>query len=79
MIGKVGSVVITLLPAPKGTNLCSEKESRKILNLAGIKDVYSKARGKTATKMNVVYACFNALKKLASTKVPSGFYEEEEK
>jgi small subunit ribosomal protein S5 len=74
--GKVGSVIVSLLPAPKGTNLCVEREIKKILDLAGIKDIYSKSRGKTATKLNVVHACFCALKKLTSTKVPIGFYGE---
>jgi len=74
--GKRGSVIVTLIPAAKGTNLVIEGECRKMLNLAGIHDVYSKARGKTATKMNLIYACFSALKKLTSTKVPPGFYEK---
>lgn len=66
--GKVGSVTITLKPAPKGTKLCVEKECQKILRLAGIKDVYGKARG-ASTKLNLVYACFEALKKLEQMKV----------
>ena len=40
--GKSGSVRITLIPAPKGTNLCVEQECAKLLSLAGIKDIYSK-------------------------------------
>ncbi|MGM5482492.1 MAG: 30S ribosomal protein S5, partial [Nanobdellota archaeon] len=67
--GKCGSVEVTLIPAPKGTGLCVEKETAKILKLAGIQDVWSKTRGKTNTKVNHIKACLTALKKLASTKV----------
>jgi small subunit ribosomal protein S5 len=67
--GKMGSVEVTLIPAPNGTGLCIEKECAKMLELAGIKDVWSKTVGKTTTKINHVQACFKALKKLAETKV----------
>ncbi|QQG39243.1 MAG: 30S ribosomal protein S5 [Candidatus Woesearchaeota archaeon] len=67
--GKVGSVEITLIPAPKGTGLICEKECKKILQLTGIKDVYSKARRQTRTKLNLAYACLDALKKLTSVKI----------
>lgn len=78
--GKRGSVIISLLPASKGTSLCAEGECRKILSLAGIKDIYANAKGKTSTKLNVVYACFEALKKLSSMKIPTGeLYEGEKK
>ncbi len=67
--GKSGSVIIQLLSAPKGTGLCIEKECSKVLELAGIKDVWSQTRGMTKTKSNLIYACFKALKKLMKTKV----------
>lgn len=67
--GKAGSVVMTLIPAPKGTGLIIEKECQKILKLAGIKDVWSKAEGQTRSKLNVLYACFAALKKLMQFKM----------
>lgn len=67
--GKCGSVVITLIPAPKGTGLKVEKEVQKILTLAGIKDVWSRTKGQTKSKNNLIYACEKALKKLLSTKV----------
>jgi len=66
--GKCGSVIIKLMPAPKGTSLVIEKECAKILAYAGIKDIYSKTKGHTATKINLVKACFNALKKLSEIK-----------
>ena len=56
------------MPAPKGTSLVIEKECAKILSLAGIKDVYSKSYGHTATKLNLIKACFAALKQLSIIK-----------
>ena len=66
--GKCGSVTIELKPAPKGTGLKAEKEIAKILALAGIKDIWSKTRGQTRNKLNVVEAVKDALNKLNSTK-----------
>lgn len=67
--GKAGSVEITLIPAPKGTGLIVEKECQKILKLAGIKDVWSVTDGQTRSKLNLLYACFGALKKLMQFKL----------
>jgi small subunit ribosomal protein S5 len=67
--GKAGSVVMTLIPAPKGTGLRVEKECQKILRMAGIRDVWSKADGQTRSKLNVLYACFSALQKLMAFKL----------
>lgn len=69
VVGKSGSVIMTLVPAPKGTGLIIEKECQKILKLAGIKDVWSKAEGQTRSKLNVLYSCFNALEKLMQFKI----------
>jgi len=62
--GKESSVTIKLMPAPKGTGLVADEECKKILSLAGIKDIYSKTFGQTKTKLNLVKACIKALKKL---------------
>ena len=67
--GKAGSVEITLIPAPKGTGLKVEKECQKILKLAGIKDVWSRTEGQTRSKLNLLYACFDALRKLVEFKL----------
>jgi small subunit ribosomal protein S5 len=40
-----------------------------MLEMVGIKDVWSKTKGKTTTKINHIQACFEALKKLSSTKI----------
>ena len=67
--GKYGSVEIMLIPAPKGTGLRVEKECQKILKLAGIKDVWSRTEGQTRSKLNLLYACFEALKNLMQFKL----------
>jgi len=61
--GKCGSSVVRLYPAPQGTGLVIGEECKKILRLAGIKDVYGKTFGQTRTTMNLAQACINALKK----------------
>jgi len=61
--GKAGSVRITLIPAPQGTGLVVANELKKVLSLAGIKDVYSKTFGKKRTTFNLIKACIDALKK----------------
>lgn len=74
--GKCGSCIIELIPAPKGTGLCVENECQKVLKLAGIKDVWSKTKGQTRTKINLISACFDALKNLVKMKVASKHFEE---
>jgi small subunit ribosomal protein S5 len=61
--GKCGSSVLILYPAPQGTGLVIGGECKKILRLAGIKDVYSKTFGQTRTTINLAQACIDALKK----------------
>ncbi|MGM5484474.1 MAG: 30S ribosomal protein S5, partial [Nanobdellota archaeon] len=66
--GKSGSSKIEILPAPKGTGLCVESECAKILDLAGVKDAWSKTHGQTKTKINLIKACVKALRNLSSMK-----------
>ena len=73
LIGKTGSIEIKLIPAPKGSGISTEKEIKKIMELAGIKDIYSKSKGQTRTKINFIMACFNALKQSTSIKVKQEF------
>jgi small subunit ribosomal protein S5 len=73
---KVGSTIIKLMPAPKGTGLVVEKECAKLLKAAGIKDVWSNTQGQTKTKINLVNACFDALKKLSQVKINPKHIEE---
>lgn len=72
--GKCGNSRMKIIPAPKGTSLCTEKESKKILQLAGVKDVYANSEGHSM--INTLYACFDALKKLTKTKHSTDFGEK---
>ncbi|PIY60723.1 30S ribosomal protein S5, partial [Candidatus Woesearchaeota archaeon CG_4_10_14_0_8_um_filter_47_5] len=73
--GKCGSVILTLLPAPKGTGLIVEKECARILELAGIRDIRSATKGKTRTKLNLVRACEKALHNLMEVKIMPQHYD----
>ena len=64
--GKCGSVVIKLIPAPQGTGLVIGDECKKILRLAGIKDIYSYTKGYGRSTINSATACIEALKKTGS-------------
>lgn len=62
--GKCGSVRVELMPASKGVGLVADDETKKILRLAGIKDVYVKTFGNTGSRTNLLMAGYDALKKL---------------
>ena len=61
--GKCGSCRVKLMPAPQGTGLVIGDECKKILKVAGIKDVYSVSSGQIRTTINLAKACMDALKK----------------
>jgi small subunit ribosomal protein S5 len=60
--GKAGSVRVTLKPAPQGIGLVTGETPKKVLTLAGIKDVWAVNRGQTRTTINYAKATFEALK-----------------
>lgn len=74
--GKCSSVTVELKPAPKGTGLKAEKEIAKVLRLAGIKDIWTKVRGQSRNKINVIRALENALVKLNTTKIQEKHVKE---
>ena len=67
--GKSGSVKIKLIPAPPGTGLVVESEVKKMLQLAGIKDIWSKTQGTTQNKTNLMKAAFDALRNLEKVRL----------
>lgn len=67
--GKKGSVLVKLMPAPRGLSLCSPDEVKKVFRLAGIKDIRMKSRGQTGTRLNFIYAVEDALRNLNEVKL----------
>lgn len=66
VIGKNGSVKVLLKPAPRGLGIAASKVVKKVLTLAGIKDVWSFSRGHTTNIYNTAMAVSNALDSLNS-------------
>jgi small subunit ribosomal protein S2e len=59
--GKVGSVMCRLIPAPRGTGIVAAPASKRLLQLAGVEDVYTQSKGSTATMGNFLKATFAAV------------------
>lgn len=67
--GKAGSVKVLLKPAPKGIGLCINDEAKKVMKLAGINDVWSKCSGESRTRVNYIFAVYDAFKKINRMKI----------
>jgi len=63
LTGHCGSVRVRLIPAPRGTGLVAAPATKKMLSLAGIKDVYTSTRGHSRTMGNFIKAAYFALAK----------------
>ncbi|XP_042413289.1 40S ribosomal protein S2-like [Zingiber officinale] len=61
--GKCGSVTVRLVPAPRGAGIVAARVPKKVLQFAGIEDVYTSSRGSTKTLGNFVKATFDCLMK----------------
>jgi len=59
--GKCGSVRVRLVPAPRGTGIVAARTPKKVLQFAGIQDVFTSSKGSTKTMGNFVKATFGAL------------------
>ncbi|MEM1805081.1 MAG: 30S ribosomal protein S5 [Nanopusillaceae archaeon] len=73
--GKQGSVKVIFLPAPFGTGLVAPDEIKKLLRLAGIKDIWMKSFGQTRKKINFIFAAFKALKKTTEYRIKEEYSE----
>jgi len=62
VIGRSGSVHMTIKPAPRGLGLAAAEVPKIILRMAGIKDAWIHSRGQTRTTLNFALATFDALK-----------------
>lgn len=70
--GKTGSVTVVLKPAPRGLGITSGGTARKVLQLAGIKDVWTRSSGQTRTTINFASATFEALKATTTVRIGGG-------
>jgi len=59
--GKCGSVRVRLVPAPRGTGIVAARTPKKVLQFAGIHDVFTSTKGSTKTLGNFVKATFAAI------------------
>lgn len=69
--GKCGSVRMVLLPAPKGVGLVAGEIAKRVLELAGIKDCWTRSFGETRTTLSMARATFEALKNTNKIILPS--------
>jgi small subunit ribosomal protein S5 len=68
VVGKSGSVEIMLKPAPKGIGLAAGNIPKRVLEFAGVNDVWAKTKGKTRTTFNLAVATYEALRRTALVK-----------
>lgn len=61
--GKCGSCTVRMIPAPRGTGKVAALVSKKILDFAGVDDVYTSCTGQTRTRENFCRAVFACLRK----------------
>ena len=66
--GKSGGVEITLKPAPKGLGLAAGDIPKKVLEFAGVEDIWAKTKGQTRTTFNLAMATYDALRKTGTMK-----------
>merc|ERR1712038_878520 len=59
--GKCGSIWVRLIPAPRGTGIVSAPVPKKLLQMAGIEDCYTSAKGSTGTLGNFAKATYAAI------------------
>ncbi len=66
--GECGSVKVTLIPGPKGLGIVAADVAKRVIELAGVRDVWTLTSGETRTTLNFALATFDALKKTCLVK-----------
>jgi small subunit ribosomal protein S5 len=61
VMGEAGSVRIVLMPAPRGLGIAAGGTAKKVMDMAGIKDIWTRTSGSTRTTLNFAMATYNAL------------------
>lgn len=69
VVGKTGSVVVTVKPAPRGTGLAVGKIAKSVIKMAGVEDAWGFTKGHTKTTINYSIAAFEALKTTSQVRV----------
>lgn len=75
--GKAGSVSVTLIPAPRGLGIAAGNTATKVLEKAGIKDVWTKTFGTTRSTLNFAKATYDALNQVNVVRLPVYYGKEE--
>ncbi len=70
--GKAGSVTLVLMPAPRGLGIAAGGPAKKVLEMAGLKDVWSRTEGNTRSTINFSLAAYNALLKTTTMRYKGG-------
>jgi small subunit ribosomal protein S5 len=68
--GRVGSVVVSFRPAPRGVGLAVGNVAKPVLRFAGFTDAWGFTEGHTKTTVNYAQAAYAALLALSDLKVP---------
>jgi len=62
VVGKCGSVIVDIKPAPKGVGIVASEVPKAIIGFTGIRDCWIKSRGSTRTIPSFAQATANALR-----------------
>ncbi|MDS0256714.1 30S ribosomal protein S5 [Thermoplasmatales archaeon AK] len=69
VVGKSGSVQVTLKPAPQGVGRAVGDIAKIVLRMAGIEDAWGSATGHTKTTVNYALAAFDAMRQTVKMKI----------
>ncbi|MGC8568084.1 MAG: 30S ribosomal protein S5 [Candidatus Micrarchaeia archaeon] len=73
--GHAGAATVVLKPAPRGVGLVASDSVRKLLQFAGIKDIWTFSRGSTRSEYNTLLAAYRALLKINKMKNTEHVFE----
>lgn len=74
--GKCGGVEIVLTPGPRGLGIVASETAKIILDLAGVKDVWTRSFGATRTILSFASAVFDALQKTYNLVTPKDWVKQ---